>query len=47
VWLAGGESPSPAVLGGGGLVLAALVMNEWLGARYVAATLRGRGAGAG
>lgn len=33
VWLAGGESPSPAVLGGGGLVLLALVMNEVLGAR--------------
>lgn len=47
VWFAGGESPSPAVLGGGGLVLTALVMNEWLGARRAGATLRGRGAGAG
>jgi len=33
VWLSGGETPSAAVLGGGGLVLAALVLNEALGLR--------------
>ena len=32
-WLGAGETPSAAVLGGGALVLAALVVNEWLGLR--------------
>lgn len=32
-WLGAGEAPSPAVLGGGLLVLAALAGNEWLGMR--------------
>ncbi|MFT3821540.1 MAG: DMT family transporter [Rubrivivax sp.] len=32
-WLGAGEEPSAAVLGGGGLVLAALVGNEWLAMR--------------
>lgn len=32
-WLGGGETPSPAVLGGGALVLVALVANELLGVR--------------
>jgi drug/metabolite transporter (DMT)-like permease len=32
-WLGAGEEPSAAVLGGGGLVLAALAGNEWLGLR--------------
>lgn len=36
-WLGAGESPSPAVLGGGALVLAALVGNEWLALRERAA----------
>ncbi len=35
VWLSGGESPSTAVLGGGGLVLFALAMNEVLALRLV------------
>lgn len=33
-WLGADEAPSLAVLGGGGLVLGALVVNEWLGWRY-------------
>lgn len=36
-WLGAGETPSTAVLGGGTLVLAALVGNEWLGLRERAA----------
>jgi drug/metabolite transporter (DMT)-like permease len=32
-WLGAGETPSAAVLGGGALVLAALVGSEWLGLR--------------
>lgn len=32
-WLGAGETPGPAVLGGGALVLAALAGNEWLGWR--------------
>jgi drug/metabolite transporter (DMT)-like permease len=32
-WLGGGEAPSVAVLGGGALVLAALVLNELLALR--------------
>lgn len=33
VWLAGSEAPTPAVLGGGGLVLLALLINEVLALR--------------
>jgi drug/metabolite transporter (DMT)-like permease len=32
-WLGAGEAPSVPVLGGGALVLGALVVNEWLGMR--------------
>ncbi|WP_119156029.1 DMT family transporter [Caldimonas tepidiphila] len=39
-WLGAGEEPSLAVLGGGTLVLAALVGNEWLGLRERAARAR-------
>ena len=35
VWLGGGETPTPAVLGGGGLVLFALLVNELLALRVV------------
>jgi drug/metabolite transporter (DMT)-like permease len=36
-WLGAGETPAPAVLGGGLLVLAALVVNEALALRMRAA----------
>jgi len=36
-WLGAGEAPAPAVLGGGLLVLAALVVNEALALRTRAA----------
>ena len=32
-WIGAGETPAPAVLVGGALVLGALVVNEWLGWR--------------
>jgi drug/metabolite transporter (DMT)-like permease len=35
-WLGANEAPSPAVLGGGMLVLGALAANEWLGMRQAA-----------
>jgi drug/metabolite transporter (DMT)-like permease len=37
VWLGGGETPTPAVLGGGGLVLFALLVNELLALRVARA----------
>ncbi len=42
-WLGAGESPSSTVLGGGTLVLAALVGNEWLGIIRRRALLLGSG----
>lgn len=39
-WLGANESPSAAVLGGGALVLGALMANEWLGMRQAALRLR-------
>ncbi|MFO1330229.1 MAG: DMT family transporter [Rubrivivax sp.] len=44
-WLGAGEEPSLPVLGGGALVLAALVGNEWWGMRERAAVADARAAG--
>ena len=46
-WVGAGEAPAPSALGGGALVVGALLVNEWLGLRERAAALPLSAAGRG